>query len=144
MRFPEAMSHDFIARFFRYFCSGLLALAVHLSLLGFLVEVVGENAAAATCVGFVFASVCNYLFQQSWVFEAAGSHRVFFPRYVVITTATFCANLLLFQMLNAVIGIPYFIAQLLSTALIFVLNFVINQRYTFRSAPSPPQRPDCP
>ena len=116
---------------FRYFVAGGLAAALHIAILALLVEFIHLNATLATTVGFVVASVFNYSLQYHWTFSATGSHILHFPRYCVVTSITVLINAGAFWTLNAALGVPYIIAQLVTTGLIFLLNYEVNRRFTF-------------
>ena len=121
-----------IARqFARYFVVGSLAAGIHLFVLSVLIELAAVNPSVASSVGFVLACLFNYILQHYWVFDAIGSIKVFFPRYVLITSITFCLNLVLFYVFHEVMGLWYVTSQVLAIGLVFVVNFFLNRVYTF-------------
>ena len=76
----------------------------------------------------------NYAIQHRWVFNADGNHRQFAFRYAWVTSATFVLNLLVFEALYAGLRMWYVGAQAVATVVVFVANFEINRRFTFRTA----------
>ena len=56
-------------------------------------------------------------------------------RYTLVTLAMLLVNLLIFWFLNEQLGIYYFIAQIVATGIVVILNFTINRRWTFVSLP---------
>jgi putative flippase GtrA len=122
-------------QFSRYVVAGSLAVGLHFVVLILLVELFSIDATAATSVGFICACIANYLMQQAWVFGTAGAHRIFLPRYAVVTAGTFVLNVVLFWFAHDVIGLWYPAAQFLAYGLVFLANFVINRHYTFRELP---------
>lgn len=123
----------FSGQIFRYFISGLIATVVHIAVLTFLVEAVFVLPAVASALGFVIACCVNYILQHYWVFGAEGKHSVFFLRYAVVTAITFMLNIGFFYFLFHVAGFWYPVAQLMAIAMIFIINFLLNRSYTFRT-----------
>ncbi|WPL17691.1 GtrA-like protein [Thiorhodovibrio winogradskyi] len=119
-------------QFLRYVLSGSTALGVHLAVLAVLVEFFALNETLASGVGFLFAILVNYSIQHQWVFQASGQHGRHFPRYLLITFMTFALNLLLFWLAVNVLNFWYPIAQILTTGIIFMLNFFLNRQFTFK------------
>lgn len=127
-----AARHGLGFQFVRYFVSGGSALFLHVATLVLLVEVFGSWPTVASGIGFVVATVWNYTLQRYWVFEADGSHRVLFSRYVAVTFVTFGLNIALFWLLYRIVGLWYPASQVVATGVIFLVNFVVNRSYTFR------------
>ena len=122
-----------ISLFGRYIISGWIAATVHFALLFFLVEWQSLNPTLASALGFTAAIFVNYSLQYYWTFSVSGPHRTFFLRYLSVTMLTLGINTLLFWTLNAVMEIHYTIAQVVATGVVVIVNFAINQRYTFSS-----------
>lgn len=119
-------------RFGKYVVSGLLALSGHLLVLTLLVEGWAMNVTLATSLGFCVGLLVNYIIQHQWVFRVDGAHRTLFTRFVSVTLLTFALNILLFRLAYERFGLSYLLAQVTATGVIFIANFVINVRYTFR------------
>ena len=119
-------------QFVKYGLSGGLAVAVHFAILWVLVEIVSANPTFATSVGFLSGCAANYVLQHRWVFRAGGAHRVLVGRYAAVTSATFVLNVGLFHLLVAGFEVWYLASQFVSTAVVFLANFEINRRFTFK------------
>ena len=120
----------------RYIISGGVAAVAHFGLLIILVELFAVNPTVASALGFIAAIFVNYSLQYHWTFAVKGSgqHKKFFARYLLVTLSTLCINTLLFWTMNEVVGIQYFYAQVVATGVVLVINFVVNQRYTFNQS----------
>ena len=135
---PGSRSERMVYRqFIRFFISGSTALAVHLAVLALLVELHATNETLASGIGFLVAVVVNYTIQHRWVFEAEGNHSAHLPRYLLVTFITFAANLGLFWVALNLVGLWYPVAQVLTTGFIFILNFILNRQFTFKSTNKP-------
>ena len=115
----------------RYTVAGGTALATHVAVLSLLVELTPINKTLASAVGFACAVPVNYSLQHRFVFNSRGMHGVRFVRYVLVTLSTMTLNALAFWTLAEILHVYYVTAQLTTTALIFMMNFVVNRFYTF-------------
>jgi len=118
---------------FRYVVSGGTAAVVHFLVLTALVELFGVNPTLATSIGFVLASIVNYTLQYHWTFDADGPHHVMFTRYASVTAVTLSINAGLFWTFTNIFDIHYLIAQVISTGLMVIVNYLINKHFTFVS-----------
>lgn len=118
---------------FRYLVSGGTGAIVHFTVLTILVELVELNPTVATSIGFVLGSIVNYTLQYHWTFDADGPHHVMFTRYAAVTATTLSINAALFWTFTNIFGIHYLIAQVMSTGMMVVVNYLINRYYTFVS-----------
>lgn len=126
----------YIASFIRYFISGSLATVVHFLILILLVEQFKIIPTISSSVGYLFAVIFNYLAQYYWTFKPTGSHKRFVIRFLGVTAITFLINAGLVWFLTESQKIPYLISQVFSTGTVFILNFVINYHFTFKSRSS--------
>ena len=117
--------------FARYLVSGTMATLLHLGVLTMLVELWSIHATLATTIGFLAASVLNYLMQYYWTFGSGGAHMIRFSRYCTVTGITMGINSGVFWVLNEGVGMPYLISQIVTTGLIVILNYEANRRFTF-------------
>jgi len=118
---------------FRYLVAGGSAAVVHFIILTSLVEFGSVNPTLATSVGFILGSMVNYTLQYHWTFAADGPHHVMFTRYASVTATTLSINAGLFWTFTNVFGIYYIIAQIISTGMMVVVNYLINKHFTFVS-----------
>lgn len=117
----------------RYCVAGGLALGTHLLVLVALVELFDLPKYLASLVGFLCAVPVNYLFQHSFVFGQSQNHAVFFSRYIGVTAAAALLNTVLFAGLVRLELMPYPAAQILVTMIVFVVNFIVNRSFTFKT-----------
>ena len=85
----------------------------------------------ATTIGFVVGSLLNYTLQYYWAFAANTDHAQSLTRYTLVTATTAGLNALLFWLLTQGVGVHYLVSQAAVTAVIFLINFEVNRRYTF-------------
>jgi len=113
--------------------AGTLAVAVHYAVLILLVEGKAFNATLASSSGFAVGVVVNYILQYHWTFRDTGSHAKRFPIFAGVAVVMLGLNAAIFWTLHERTGMDYRVAQAVAIGLVFLLNFVINSRYTFAS-----------
>ncbi len=115
----------------RYTVVGTLAVIVHYTVLILLVEGVAANPTLASSCGFSVGVVVNYFLQYYWTFRSNGSHAKRFPLFASVAVAMLGVNAAVFWTLHERLGMNYLLAQACAIGLVFLLNFLINSRYTF-------------
>lgn len=118
--------------FAKYFTSGLTAVFVHFVVMIGLVELLSMPPLFGSFAGFSAGTMVNYYLQYSWTFRSSQSHRLAFFRYMTITITMLFLNLLIFQLAWQQLGLEYKLAQLFATGVVFLANFGINSRFTFK------------
>lgn len=118
--------------FAKYFTSGLTAVIIHYLVMVSLVELTSTPPLLGSFAGFVIGTMVNYTLQYNWTFQSKQSHKQAFLRYLTITIGMLALNLMIFQLANNQLGLDYRIAQLFATGIVFLANFTINSRYTFK------------
>jgi putative flippase GtrA len=117
----------------RYTLAGGAAVVTHLVILSLLVELTTINKTLASAIGFACAIPVNYLLQRRFVFHSSDAHGILFVRYILVTLSTMTLNALSFWILAEALMIHYVTAQIITTALVFAMNFILNRFYTFNN-----------
>ena len=115
----------------RYGIAGGSAFLVWIGVLVFLVECFSVNETMASAVGFVCATPINYALQKRYVFKSAENMESRFIIYCVVTVASLGLNILLFWLLVNFANIHYASAQIVTAAVIVLVNYYVNRTYTF-------------
>jgi len=113
-----------------FLIAGGLATGFHWSVMSLLI-VGGFSPVIATGVGAGSGAALNYALQRGLAFGSSLSHKLAIRRYAVATIAAWLFNLIIFALLNSVLGLPVVIAQFITTATVAALNFFIYKRFVF-------------
>lgn len=119
---------------FRYLIAGGTAFVVQMLVLIFLVEFFSFNEVLATAIGFLCATPVNYLLQKRFVFRCHAPAGKSFVVYCVVTIVTMMLNVELFYLMLKYSGLHYTVCQVITTAIIVVLNYIVNRHLTFSPA----------
>ncbi|MEW5249520.1 GtrA family protein [Microbulbifer sp. 2201CG32-9] len=113
-----------------FLAAGGLATGVHWGVMALVVSLTGQPA-IATFVGSASGAAANYGLQRQLAFPNAGSHRQTFSRYLLSCVLAWGANLSFFILLNQIMQVTVIAAQLVTTAMVAAMNFVVYKRLVF-------------
>lgn len=119
-----------LIKFIVFALVGVIGTTAHYLVLYQLVESYAVNAVTASCYGAVAGMCVNYGLNYILTFKSQQSHLRAFPKFAVIASIGFGLNMGLMMLLTA--QLYYLYAQLLTTALVLVWNFLGNSLWTFR------------
>ena len=106
-------------------------MALHWLLMTALIAV-AIPAVAATAVGALAGACLNYLLQYHFTFRARIDHTKSVPVYVLVAALGWLANLGLFAGLQLLLDLDTAIAQVLTTGIVALLNYILYKRVVFR------------
>lgn len=113
---------------------GAIGTLVHYSALVLLVETGLLDPVAATTVGFALGAIMNYLLNYRYTFNSTKAHRDSGPKFASIAIATGLLNTFIVHAGVDSLGFNYLLVQVVATATVFILNFVLNSLWTFRES----------
>jgi len=126
---------DFIIlKFLAFSLVGAIGTLVHFSILYVLVESLSFNPILASGCGASVGLTINYFLNYLLTFKSHQSHAHTFPKYALITLLGFCLNLSIMMLLAN--NLYYIYAQILTTGVVLIWNFLANNFWTFRISPS--------
>lgn len=114
----------------RFLLSGGVATFIHWAVIGLFVWL-GEQPTFATAIGALAGSTFNYLFQFYWTFGGRSEHSRTIPVYACSTIVGWGVNVGLFYFLISVIYAGVAWAQILTTAIVAAINFILYKRIVF-------------
>ncbi len=130
----NSLPSTFLSRLLAYgvrFCiSGGIATLCHFALMALLIHW-QINPLQATAAGATLGAVVNYVLQFHFTFAARARHQTALPAYLVTVAAGWLLNLILFRVFLAWLDGHAAPAQVLTTALITVLNMIWYKRFVF-------------
>lgn len=113
---------------------GAIGTMAHYVLLVMLVEVLGANAVAASTAGATLGAVVNYLLNRRYTFRSKKRHREALTKFFIIAASGLALNASFMLVFVKILSLYYLLAQVLSTGLVLVWNFVGNRFWTFNDA----------
>jgi len=117
-------------KFILFAAVGVVGTSAHYLLLYQLVESYAVNVVIASCYGAVAGMCVNYGLNYILTFNSQQSHLRAFPKFAAIASIGFGLNMGLMTLLTA--QLYYLYAQILTTLLVLIWNFLGNSLWTFK------------
>jgi putative flippase GtrA len=116
---------------FRFGVVGLVAAAIHFSIVVMLVHVGSLIPLLANVFGFAIAFQVSYWGHRLWTFPDNGIlHRIALPKLLFVQLLNFAANETLFYILLS-LNVPYPIALIIVLAVLPVFTFMASKLWVF-------------
>lgn len=113
---------------------GVIGTVAHYMLLVMLVEMLDANAVLASTAGATLGALVNYLLNRRYTFRSKKRHGEALTKFLIIAASGLALNASFMLLLVEILSLHYLLAQVLSTALVLVWNFVGNRFWTFSDA----------
>lgn len=133
---PDQVRHrpKWQLQFMQFAGVGVIGTLAHYVLLVMLVEVLGTNVVAASTTGATLGALVNYLFNRRYTFRSKKRHREALTKFLIIAASGLVLNASFMLIFVDILSLYYLLAQVLSTGLVLVWNFVGNRFWTFNDA----------
>lgn len=96
-------------------------------------EVFGVWYIAASGIGFAVGATNGFLLNRSWTFRGHGTGNDAALRWVVVQGCGLLLDLVLIAAFVAGAGLNKLVGQAFATAIVVVITFFVNRRWTFRA-----------
>jgi len=110
---------------------GVAALADYALMIG-LREGVGLATVPSALAGYTLGSIVSYTLNRAFTFDSTRSHRSATLRFAIICILGFTLTGLGMELFANRLHIPYVLARVQTTALVFLFNFSCHRLWTFR------------
>lgn len=121
-------------QFLRFVVVGVIATAIHYSVLITCVELLHWDAVPASGLGFALSAGVNYVLNRRFTFQSKASHGLAVVRFAIVVLAGLGWTLLLMYLLTDRFGVPYLLAQVCTTGIVLIWNFCGNAFWSFAVA----------
>jgi putative flippase GtrA len=122
-----------VTQFAKFSGVGAIGTAAHYLTLVSLVEGLQLQPVLASSAGALVGALVNYILNYHYTFRSDQAHLSALTKFLTIATIGFVLNGLLMSLLAIHLGMHYLLAQVITTALVLVWNFLGNRLWTFRT-----------
>ncbi len=116
----------------RFLVSGGIATAVHWATLWGLIHLQVE-AVLASSIGAFVGAIVNYVLQYFFTFKTKRQHKQALLAYIPAVAFSWSLNLVLFYSLYGGLFTEPLMAQVVTTAVVAVVNFLVYKKVVFRA-----------
>jgi putative flippase GtrA/DNA-binding beta-propeller fold protein YncE len=129
------------APFLRYVGAGGVGTSLHYALLVLFVEALHTSPAFASVVGAMAGAAVNYLLNYHLTFVSLASHRHTVPRFFTVAAFSTALNGVGMSFLVEGLGLHYLLSQIVCTAGVLAVGYLLNKSWTFRNRSEPEEGP---
>ncbi|MDD1614637.1 MAG: GtrA family protein, partial [Methylococcaceae bacterium] len=119
-----------LVKFTAFALVGVIGTLAHYSILYALVEFYKINPVWGSGYGALAGLIINYVLNYSLTFKSQQSHVQTLPKFALIASLGFCLNLVLMALLTP--HLYYLYAQVVTTGVVLIWNFLANNFWTFQ------------
>jgi putative flippase GtrA len=121
-----------IRHFLLYAALGAVGTLVQYAVLVALVQGTGAQPVLASTLGFLIGGVVNYTLARTIAFRSSRPHHEAATKFFLVAGVGLCLTALLMTGFIAGLGLPYLLAQVLTTGLVLFWHYAGNTLWTFR------------
>lgn len=137
---PSAMGAGIVARarhFLLFAALGAVGTGAQYAVLVGLVSGLGVGPVTGSTAGFLAGALTNYTLNRTIAFRSSKPHSETAPKFFAIAGIGLVLNAMLMGLLTHQVGLPYLLAQIVSTVILVVWHYAANALWTFREHPLP-------
>jgi putative flippase GtrA len=123
-----------LIRFARFLGVGVIATGIQYLLLLMMVEALAWGAVSAATVSYALSGVFNYLMNYYFTFSSSAGHRQAIVRFAAVVVVGLGLTAALMYALVEWLSLHYLLSQLLTTAIVLVVNFAAHKLWTYKES----------
>lgn len=125
------VSKELFHKFIKYSAVGCLSILIYYLSVFVLVELLGKDPLFGTAVSFVIMSYFSFLLNRKFTFGSDFSYNKVL-RFLAVSAVGFTLNFLIMYLVVNVLSLHYSIGELVTTLVIPIINFILNNYWTFK------------
>jgi putative flippase GtrA len=124
-------SKELFLKFIKYVVVGCISILIYFLSVFVLVEVFGKNPVFGSAVSFVIMTYISFLLNRKFTFGSDFSYDKLL-RFLAVSAIGFTLNFLIMYFVVNVFSLHYSIGELVTTLVIPIINFLLNNYWTFK------------
>jgi putative flippase GtrA len=124
------VSRELLHKFMKYSVVGCVSILIYFLSVFVLVELLEKNPLFGTAVSFVIMSYFSFILNRKFTFGSDFSYDKLL-RFLAVSAIGFTLNFLIMYLVVNVLSLHYVIGEVVTTLVIPVINFILNNYWTF-------------
>lgn len=124
------VSKELLHKFIKYSVVGCLSVLIYYLSVFVLVELLEKNPLFGTSVAFVIMSYFSFILNRKFTFGSDFSYEKLL-RFLAVSAIGFTLNFFIMYLVVNVLCLHYVIGEVVTTLVIPVINFILNNYWTF-------------
>ena len=120
-----------LLQFLLFGAVGAVGTAGHYTTLVLLVEILHWDPAVSSFIGAVVGAVINYILNYRYTFKSCQPHHIAASKFMLIAALGAGINTLLMFLFVHRLQVYYLLAQVITTGIVLLWNFLLNKMWTF-------------
>lgn len=125
------VSKELFHKFLKYSVVGCISILIYFLSVFVLVEVFGKNPIFGSAVSFVIMTYISFLLNRKFTFGSDFSYDKLL-RFLAVSAIGFTLNFFIMYLVVNVFSLHYSIGELVTTMVIPIINFLLNNYWTFK------------
>ncbi len=126
-----AIRMAFFVELSKYGVVGLIGTAVHYTIMAILIRGFSVEVVLSSTSGAMAGALVNYVLNYFYTFRSDKHHHEAMVKFWLIASLGWGLNAGILAVNEYLLGINVILAQLTATAVVFVVTFFLNRRWTF-------------
>ncbi|NWQ43433.1 GtrA family protein [Bacillus sp. EB106-08-02-XG196] len=125
------VSKDLFLKFIKYSIVGCLSVLIYFLSVFVLVELFDKDPIFASTLSFIIMTYISFLLNKKYTFGSNFSYNQLW-RFLVVSAIGFTLNFGIMYLVVSILSLHYVIGELITTLIIPIINFILNNYWTFK------------
>ena len=125
------VSKDLFLKFIKYSFVGCISVLIYFLSVFVLVELFGRDPVFGSALSFAIMTYISFLLNRKFTFDSDFSYNLLL-RFLVVSAIGFTLNFVIMYVVVNIFSLPYLIGELITTMVIPIINFILNNYWTFK------------
>jgi putative flippase GtrA len=110
---------------------GCISVLIYFFSVFVLVELFGRDPVFGSALSFAIMTYISFLLNRKFTFDSDFSYNQVL-RFLVVSAIGFTLNFVIMYVVVNIFSLPYLIGELITTMVIPIINFILNNYWTFK------------
>ena len=125
------VSKELFLKFIKYSIVGCISVLIYFLSVFVLVELFDKDPIFASTLSFIIMTYISFLLNKKYTFGSDFSYNKL-VRFLVVSAIGFTLNFGIMYLVVSILSLHYVIGELLTTLIIPIINFILNNYWTFK------------
>lgn len=125
------VSKELFLKFIKYSVVGCISVLIYFVSVFVLVELFDKDPIFGSTLSFIIMTCISFLLNKKYTFGSDFSYNQLL-RFLVVSAIGFTLNFVIMYLVVNVLSLHYSIGELLTTLIIPIINFILNNYWTFK------------
>lgn len=125
------ISRELVLKFMKYSLVGCISTVVYFLCVFIMVEFFEKDPLLASAISFIIMTIISFMLNKKYTFVSDFSHSRLM-RFFIVAFIGFILNFIIMFIIVKVLSLHYTIGELVTTLIIPLINFTLNNYWTFK------------